>query len=147
MNIIYGTHQGGSRGTGCFLANTAGPWQHPAVRSRHTGATQVQKLSQCTMESPVHKEPLIPPCQGSNRPSQPCTTLPYWPVHVGFTHGHSGLSNPSPTSFVPLNKPRRGLGSPGKMKWCEFTCQQLNQRTNQTTAISTAKSSFTSRGT
>lgn len=58
-----------------------------------------------------------PSSQGSNRPSQPCTTPPYRPVHAGFTHGHSGLAIPSPTSSVLLNKPRRGLGSPGKMKW------------------------------
>lgn len=105
----------------------------------------VQKLSQSTTESPVHKELLIPPSQGSNRPSQLCITLPYWPVHAGFTHGHFGLSIPSPNSFVLLNKPRRGLGSPGKMKWCELACQRLNRRTSQTNVISTAKSSFTSR--
>lgn len=53
----------------------------------------VQKFSQCTTESPVHKELLIPPS------SQPCMTLPYWPVHSGFTHGHSWTVHPQPKLF------------------------------------------------
>lgn len=106
------------------------PCQHsPALATpcSETHRDYMEKLSQGTTESPVHKELFIPPSQGSNRPSQPCTTLPYWPVHAGFIHGHSGLAISSPTSFVLLNKPRRGLGSPGKMKWWELACQRFNQ--------------------
>lgn len=108
------------------------PLQHSPALATPCSDTQahrdyVEKLSQSTTESSVRKELLIPPSHGSNRPNQPYTTLPYWPVHAGFTHGHSGLAIPSPTSSVLLNKPRRALGSPGKMKWWELACQRFNQ--------------------
>lgn len=68
--------------------------------------------------------------------ASPCWfyTWALWTVH------------PQPNLSCASKQPRRGLGSPGKMKWCELACQRLNQRTSQANAISTAKSSFPSRG-
>lgn len=125
------------RGPGCSLASTTLPshiilqWDHgreELCAKTHPWDHLCKVQSLC-----LHLQALADPAD----PLFCHIGLSFLSLHIG------SLGCPSPPlSCILLSKPWKGLRSPGKMKWCELACRQLNQRRSQSKAASTAN--FTS---